>query len=94
VRPLLRDALETTLAPTVGGTREESPETHAEVSRAELLLVGDPCAGILGVADSQAADLIVMSARDAVHDKRGALGSTTAQVVVRAGCPVLTVPAA
>lgn len=52
---------------------------------------GPPVEVILDAAESEAADLIVVGTRGLTGAKRIFLGSTAAQVVRRAPCPVLTV---
>jgi universal stress protein A len=63
------------------------PETRYEI----LVMMGDPAARILQVANQLRADLIVM----ATHGRKGLhrliLGSVAEHVVREASCPVLTV---
>lgn len=59
---------------------------------AQLVAEGKPYREILRLADELQAELIVIGAHGSVHGHQG-FGSTTNQVVRRAMCPVLTVPA-
>jgi nucleotide-binding universal stress UspA family protein len=57
----------------------------------EDVAVGRPGAEILRFAETRPADLIVMGVRGRGAVDLAVFGSTTHQVVRRAGCPVLTV---
>jgi nucleotide-binding universal stress UspA family protein len=59
----------------------------------QLLLVGDPAAEILRVAQAIKSDLIVMGTHGRTGLSRLLMGSVAEQVVRRAACPVVTVKA-
>lgn len=82
----LRDALASDLRARIATLRDSGVSIDAAV------LEGDVVSEILGLAETIAADLIVMG----THGRRGyeqwLLGSVTERVLRKAGCPVLTVP--
>jgi nucleotide-binding universal stress UspA family protein len=68
----------------------QTPDPAIEVER-RLVMVGDPVAEILGVAEDIACDLIVMGTHGRTGLRRALMGSVAEQVVRKASCPVLTV---
>src|SRR5688572_7391564 len=65
--------------------------TDAKVPCVHKLLVGDPAAAIIQVAESDGVDLIVMGTHGRTGLSRLLMGSVAEAVVRRAKCPVLTV---
>jgi nucleotide-binding universal stress UspA family protein len=71
----------------------EIPDAIRRTTRiTELVAEGKAYREILRLADEMQAELIVIGAHGSAHGHQG-FGSTTNQVVRRATCPVLTVPA-
>ena len=65
--------------------------TDPKVPCVHKLLVGDPAAAIIQVAESDGVDLIVMGTHGRTGLSRLLMGSVAEAVVRRAKCPVLTV---
>jgi nucleotide-binding universal stress UspA family protein len=69
--------------------REAELDPRVQVST--MVLAGGPIYGICQMADSEAADLIVMSTHGHTGFRRFMLGSVTEHVLREAPCPVLVV---
>jgi nucleotide-binding universal stress UspA family protein len=67
----------------------EMPKTHLPVER--RLEEGDPVTQILGIAEEESCDLIVMGTQGRTGLGRILMGSVAEQVMRKATCPVLTV---
>jgi nucleotide-binding universal stress UspA family protein len=76
-------------SPPMLGELERAPDWHWD----HRLTPGEPVAAILQAADEVAADMIVMTTAGQRSLTDALLGSTTQQVLRRAHCPVLAVPA-
>jgi nucleotide-binding universal stress UspA family protein len=61
-----------------------------QVELTEIVEAGVPYNKIVAKAQSESADLIVMSTHGRTGFQQVLLGSVTAKVVARAGCPVLS----
>jgi nucleotide-binding universal stress UspA family protein len=69
--------------------RMKMPKTHLPVER--RLEEGDPVTRILGIAEEESCDLIVMGTHGRTGLGRILMGSVAEQVMRKATCPVLTV---
>jgi nucleotide-binding universal stress UspA family protein len=68
------------------------PLAHTRVSHRCLVVEGEPVHAMLSAAHEQAADLLVVGRRGAGGSAGLMIGSTSAQLVHRADCPVVVIP--
>jgi len=71
--------------------KENFADMGGKVNIREVVEAGVPHNKIVAKADEEKADLIVMSTHGRTGFEQIMLGSVTAKVVARAGCPVLTI---
>ena len=71
--------------------RENFADMVGKVNITEVVEAGVPYSRIVSKAEEANADLIVMSTHGRTGFEQIMLGSVTAKVVARAGCPVLTI---
>jgi nucleotide-binding universal stress UspA family protein len=71
--------------------RENFADMVGKVSITEVVEAGVPYHKIIAKAEEEKADLIVMSTHGRTGFEQFMLGSVTAKVVARAGCPVLSI---
>jgi nucleotide-binding universal stress UspA family protein len=71
--------------------KENFADMVGKVNITEVVEAGVPYSKIVAKADEAKVDLIVMSTHGRTGFEQIMLGSVTAKVVARAGCPVLTI---
>jgi len=71
--------------------RENFADMVGKVNITEVVEAGVPYNKIIAKAEEEKADLIVMSTHGRTGFEQIMLGSVTAKVVARAGCPVLSI---
>jgi nucleotide-binding universal stress UspA family protein len=71
--------------------RENFADMVGKVNITEVVEAGVPYNKIVAKAEEERADLIVMSTHGRTGFEQFMLGSVTAKVVARAGCPVLSI---